>query len=171
MSSPQLPTADLQVLPPPPVASIVPRMNHTPRRHRCPRHPLYCYSDPWANRGRPSSRHQALSEHRGHTPGHAQRPTTHRASRLPPVPPPGPEWERKQRKRRLRLAEIPRPCPRGSHQGRDRVKEGGKLTETSEENSVHTDLRAGGLGPACGASPTISSSDISGSCGAASTTN
>lgn len=39
-------------------------MNHTPRRH-----PLYCYSDPWANHGRPSSLHQALSEHRRHTQG------------------------------------------------------------------------------------------------------
>lgn len=87
---------------------------------------------------------------REHPPGHAHRPTTHRASRLPPVPLPGPERERKQRKRRLRLAEISRPRPRGSHHG-DWVKEGGKLTQTSEENSAHTVLRMGGLDPACDA--------------------
>ena len=30
----------------PPAACIVSRVNHTRRMRRCPRHPLYCYSDP-----------------------------------------------------------------------------------------------------------------------------
>lgn len=34
--------------PHPPAACIISRMNHTPRMRRCPRRPLYCYSDPRA---------------------------------------------------------------------------------------------------------------------------
>ena len=132
--------------PHPPAACIVSRVNHTPRMCRCPQRPLYCYSDP---RVQTELTSPVLPEQRA-PPGHTHRPMTHRASHLPPVPLPGPEQERKQRKQRLRRAEISRPGPRGSHQG-DWVKEGRKLTETSEENSAHTVLRAGGLSPACDA--------------------